>query len=107
MCPAPEARIFRPSSHERPCLCGELGSQALDGVGARQRIDDFGDARLVLENELCVSDAKHFACSGFLRNEIDSSRVSIAKHELQRVDMSLKQPPQRQAAPSNRAQHFA
>ena len=45
-----------------------------------------------------VPNAKQLARPRFFRNQFDPLLVSIAKHELERVDMPLKQPPQRQAA---------
>ena len=40
---------------QRPGLFGQLGGQALDVVGAGQRIDDLGDAGLVLQDQLGVA----------------------------------------------------
>ena len=45
-----------------------------------------------------VPDAEQLACLRFLRNQLDLFAISIAKHKLERIDMPLKQPPQRQAA---------
>ena len=46
---------------------------------------------------VCVPDAEQLACPRFFRNQFDPLVVAIAKHELERVDMPLEQPPQRQA----------
>ena len=54
-----------------------------------------------------VPDAEQLARPRFLRNQLDLLVVSIAKHELQRVDMPLEQPPQRQAARTDRSQDLA
>ena len=54
-----------------------------------------------------VPDAEQLACPRFLAQPARPVAVSIAKHELERVDMPLKQPPQRQAARTNRAQDLA
>ena len=56
---------------------------------------------------VCIPDAEHLACPRFLRNQLDPSGVSIAKHELERVDMPFKQPPQRHTARTNRSQDLA
>ena len=45
-----------------------------------------------------VPDAEQLARPSFLRNQLDLLAISIPKHKLERVDMPLKQPPQRQAA---------
>jgi hypothetical protein len=44
-----------------------------------------------------VPNAEQLARPRFFRNQFDPLLISIAKHEFERVDMSLKQPPQRQA----------
>jgi hypothetical protein len=56
---------------------------------------------------ICVPDAEHLPCPSFLRNQFDPLVVSIANNELDRVDMPFKQPPQRQAARTNRSQDLA
>ena len=54
-----------------------------------------------------VPDAEQLACPRFLRNQIDLLVVSIAKHELECVDMPFEQPSQRQAARTDRSQNLA
>jgi hypothetical protein len=54
-----------------------------------------------------VPDAKHLARPGFLSDKLDPLGISIAKHELERIDVPLEQPPEWQAARANRTQDFA
>ena len=49
---------------------------------------------------VCVPDAEQLACPSFLRNQVDLLTISIAKHELECVDMPLKQPPQAASCPN-------
>jgi hypothetical protein len=53
-------------------------------------VEESQPARVV-----CVPDAEQLASTGFFRNQLDPLVVSIAKHQFERVDMSLKQAPQR------------
>ena len=56
---------------------------------------------------VCVPDPKHLAFPSFPRKQLDLIATSIAKHELDRIDMSLEEPPQRQAAGTDRLQDLA
>ena len=64
--------------------------------GAPMPVDQPQATRIVR-----VPNTKQLACPRFLRNQFNPLLVSVAKHELERVDMSLKQPSQREAARSN------
>ena len=48
-----------------------------------------------------VPDSEQFTSPRFLRDQLDRLLVSVAKHELERIDMPLEQPTQRQAARTN------
>ena len=50
------------------------------------RVDQPKPVRIV-----CVPDAEQLACPSFFRNQLDLLGVSIAKHELERIDMPLEQ----------------
>ena len=64
--------------------------------GASMPVDQPQPIRVV-----CVPDAEQFACLRFFRHQLHPSVVSVAKHEFECVNVTLKQPPQRQAARTN------
>ena len=96
--------VFIGRGHERAfdVTCARSQDFSAFEPGAPIPVDQPQPIRVVR-----VPDAEQLACPRFLRNQIDLLLVSIAKHELERVNMPLEQPPQGQAARTDRLQDLA
>ena len=97
-----------------PVCIGRSHKRAFDVARARrQDLSPFepGPIKLLDQPQIvrtvCVPDSEQLALPSFLRDQPGLLVISIAKHKLDRIDMPLKEPPQRQAARTDRAKDFA